>query len=123
MDEHIVTSRFRAERRAVVETAREMAEKGLVVGAAGNVSMRIRGEEMLAITPSRKAYHDLGAEDIQIIDFEAGPVEGDALPSVESLVHIGVYRARADAGRGGAHALGLRQRVGRGSPPAATGDR
>ena len=98
MSEYIVTGRFRAERRAVVEIAREMAEKGLVVGAAGNVSMRIRGEEMLAITPSRKSYDELGAEDIQVIDFEAGPVEGDALPSVESLVHIGVYRARADAG-------------------------
>ncbi len=98
MDEEIVTDRFRAERRAVVEAAREMADKGLVVGSAGNVSMRVRGEEMLAITPSRKPYQELGAEDIQIIDFEAGPVEGDALPSVESLVHIGVYRARDDAG-------------------------
>ena len=91
-------SRWDAERQAVVEVARKMHAKGLVVGSAGNVSMRIRGEEMLAITPSRKAYRDLTAEDIQVIDFEADPIEGDAIPSVESLVHIGVYRARSDVG-------------------------
>ena len=99
MDEDIVTSRFRAERRAVVETAREMADKGLVVGSAGNVSMRVRGEEMLAITPSRKPYLRSSARRTsRSSTSRPGPVEGDALPSVESLVHIGVYRARDDAG-------------------------
>lgn len=90
--------RWSTERRAVLAVARDLPEKGLVVGSAGNVSMRIPGQKMLAITPSRKPYSDLEEDDIQIIDFDANPVEGDAIPSVESLIHIGVYQARPDVG-------------------------
>lgn len=91
-------SRWLQEKQAVLETSREMARKGLVVGSAGNVSMRLERRELVAITPSRKAYSDLAVDDIQIIDFEAEPIEGDQVPSVETLMHLATYRARPDAG-------------------------
>lgn len=90
-------SQWQKEKKAVLEAAQKMVEKGLAVGTAGNVSQRLPPEgqrELLAITPSSRHYDLLTADDIQIIDFEAKPVEGNLPPSTEKLLHIGIYQAR-----------------------------
>ena len=90
-------SRWREEKKMVLEAAQKMLEKGLVVGTAGNVSQRLPpegGKELLAITPSSKHYDLLSVDDIQVIDFEAKPVEGDLPPSTETMLHICIYQAR-----------------------------
>ena len=90
-------SKWWEEKKLVLETARKMAEKGLVVGTSGNVSLRLKpegGRELLAITPTSRYYDLLTPDDIQIIDFEAEPVEGNLPPSVETMLHIGIYQAR-----------------------------
>ncbi len=92
-----MADRWLAERQEVLAISQEMARKGLVVGSSGNVSLRINGpEELLAITPSGRHYHDLTNADIQVIDFEAEPVQGDLIPSVETMMHVAAYRARPD---------------------------
>ena len=93
-----MSSAWRKEKEAVLHTSREMAQKGLVVGSAGNVSVRLGedGAELLAITPSRKHYADLTIDDIQVVDFEGEPIEGDLIPSVETMMHVAAYRARPD---------------------------
>ena len=78
-----------------------MVELGLTTGASGNVSMRLAASEppeLLALTPSRKAYSDLKDEDIVVADLDLEPVDGDLTPSSESLMHVGIYRARPDVG-------------------------
>jgi L-ribulose-5-phosphate 4-epimerase len=90
-------SRWLAEKNLVLEAAQKLLEKGLVVGTAGNASLRLPsegGRELLAITPSSRHYDSLGVDDIQVIDFQAKPVEGDLTPSMEARLHIGIYRAR-----------------------------
>ena len=90
-------SRWREEKKIVLEAAQKMLEKGLVVGTAGNVSLRLPPEgkrELLAITPSSRHYDLLGVNDIQVIDFETKSVEGELPPSIETILHIGIYRAR-----------------------------
>lgn len=92
-------SRWREARQSVLEAARNMLEKGLVVGSAGNVSMRLPpdGERpLLAITPSSRPYEELDIDDIQVVDFEAKTVEGDLAPSIETMLHAGIYEARPD---------------------------
>ena len=94
-----MTSRWREERKEVVETARRMAAMGLVSGSSGNVSMRLgpsEGRDILAITAAGVSYDGLGVDDIAIVDYELEPVEGDAVPSSESLLHVAVYRRRPD---------------------------
>jgi L-ribulose-5-phosphate 4-epimerase len=84
-------------RKIVLEAARKMAAKGLVVGTAGNISLRLPPEgerQLLAITPSSRHYDLLCIDDIQIIDFDAQKVEGNLRPSMETPLHIGIYRAR-----------------------------
>lgn len=88
---------WQPEKKQVLAAARKMIETGLVVGTCGNVSLRLPPEgnrELLAITPTSRYYDRLDFDDIQVIDFEAVPVEGNLPPSVESMLHIGIYKAR-----------------------------
>lgn len=88
------------ERSEVLGTARAMFETGLVTGTSGNVSMRIDsdniGVPLMAITPAATKYDEMLVDDIVVTDFEVVPVEGEAIPSSESLLHVRIYEARPD---------------------------
>jgi L-fuculose-phosphate aldolase len=87
------------ERKQVLEAARKMFHLGLVVGTSGNVSLRLPpedGRELLAITPSSRHYDRLTVDDIPVIDFDGEPVAGSLPPSMEAMLHIGIYQARKD---------------------------
>ena len=47
----------------LVEAAKQMAERGLVIGSEGNVSVRIPEEDRFLITPSSLPYTELAPED------------------------------------------------------------
>ena len=90
-------SQWREEKKAVLEAAQKMLEKGLVVGTAGNVSLRLEdpsGRELLAITPSGRYYDSLKVDDIVVVDFAGQRVEGDLKASIETVMHTEVYKAR-----------------------------
>jgi L-fuculose-phosphate aldolase len=89
-------SRRQEAKRQVLDTARKMEAKGLVVGTSGNVSVRIPDgkRQLLAITPTSRHYDTIGFNDIPIIDFEGKQVEGRLAPSVETPLHTGIYKAR-----------------------------
>jgi len=90
-------SKWQKEKKIVLEAAKTMLEKRLVVATAGNVSLRLPPEgdkHLLAITPSSRHYDSLRVDDIQIIDFETKSVEGNLPPSMEAKLHIGIYEAR-----------------------------
>ena len=69
---------------------------GRSIGTGGNVSVRIEGEDALAITPSSMDYLALDPEDICIYSFDKEPIAGEHVPSVEMAMHIAVYRNRPD---------------------------
>ena len=84
-------------RKTVLETALEMCRKGLVVGNSGNISFRLSPEGsrgIMAITPTSRHYDTLIPSDIPIIDFDGRTVDGKLKPSVETPMHIAIYRAR-----------------------------
>ena len=86
-------------RTAVVEAARELASNGLVSGSNGNVSVRIDQQgspPLIAITPMGIPYSDLKDRDIVVCDYELDVVEGELVPSSESLLHVGIYSRRED---------------------------
>jgi L-ribulose-5-phosphate 4-epimerase len=88
---------WESEKKEVLEAAQRMAEKGFTVGSSGNVSLRIKesgGRELVAITPSGRYYDSMKADDIVIVDFEGQRVEGELAPSIETMLHIGIYKAR-----------------------------
>lgn len=86
-----------AAKQQVAEVARKMADLGLVSGTSGNVSARLL-DGLMAITPMGKSYEGMSADDIVVVDGNLYPVEGDSMPSSESLLHTAIYVARADVG-------------------------
>jgi L-fuculose-phosphate aldolase len=52
------------------------------------------GRELVAITPNNLCYDLMCAEDIGIVDLEGQLVEGDVTTSIETMLHIGIYKAR-----------------------------
>ena len=94
-------SAWSAEREALLSVAQRMASGGLVAGASGNVSMcleRNGDDGLLLITPSQQPYDRMKSEDLVVVDFAGDLVEGELMPSTETLTHVGVYRARSDVG-------------------------
>jgi L-fuculose-phosphate aldolase len=87
------------EKKIVLEAKKHISEKGLVLGNMGNVSLRIAdtdGKKLVAITPSGRYCDSLNLDDIVIVDFEGKCVEGKFKPSVETMLHIGIYRVREE---------------------------
>jgi len=83
-------------KRLVLEYSQALARKGYLVGTGGNLSVRIEGEAALAITPSNYDYLKMTRDDVCILDFDLNALEVGRKPSVESALHAGVYRVRAD---------------------------
>ena len=84
-------------KQQVAEVAGRMAELDLVSGTSGNVSARL-SDGLMAITPMGKSYEGMTADDIVVLDGDLNPVEGDLMPSSESLLHVAIYAARPDVG-------------------------
>lgn len=90
-------SAWEAEKKTVLEAAKKMSEWGLVVGTSGNISLRLEdpgGRGLVAITPNNLCYEDMSVDDIGVVDFEGQLVEGQVTTSIETMLHLGVYKAR-----------------------------
>lgn len=83
---------FTESAKRVCENAKRMAKEGLTIGTGGNVSTRILGTELIAITPSGISYNQMTFEDIIIVDLNGNTIEGNHLPSFETPMHTLMYR-------------------------------
>lgn len=89
---------WESEKEDVVKAAQRIASKGLVAGTSGNVSVRIndpQGKSLLAITPSSRAYESMTVDDIVVVDPEGKRVGEELTPSIETMLHVGIYRVRS----------------------------
>ena len=87
---------FSTAQQQVVETAHRLVQQGYLMATGGNLSMRIPDRQAFAITPSNYDYLQMTADDVCVLDFRLGAIEGDRKPSIESGMHAGIYQARAD---------------------------
>ncbi len=84
-------------RKAVLDCILDLMDKGLILGLGGNASVRIEGKDCIAVTPSQRAYAELTPDEICVVDFDLNPVVDNGLqPSLESAMHISVYKKRLD---------------------------
>lgn len=84
------------ERQEIVDACLVMADKGLVVGTAGNVSIRVG--DMVAVSPSGVDYQDMSPADVCVVDMDGNSIDGDLLPSSETPLHLSVYNSNAEVG-------------------------
>lgn len=84
-------------RKNVLNAGLAILNSGMVIGPWGNLSMIIQEDELMLITPTGGLeYQDLEADDIPILDFEGNVIEGTTNPSVETPLHLAIYKARPD---------------------------
>ena len=81
-------------RREVVETCRRAVEDRLVIGTAGNVSVRVG--DLVAVTPSGLDYGQLTPELVGVHELDGTAVEAPLKPTSELPMHLAVY-AETDA--------------------------
>jgi L-fuculose-phosphate aldolase len=79
-----------AEREGVAAAARRLAAAGLVLGTAGNIS--VRSGERVVVTPTGAALRELDADEIAVVDLDGTQVHGPRPPTSELQLHLGIYR-------------------------------
>lgn len=84
------------EREEIARACKNLSAAGLVVGTAGNVS--IRAGDLVAVTPSGLDYAELSAADVGVHRLDGTPVEAPLAPTTELPLHLAVYRAYASTG-------------------------
>ena len=88
-------------RAGVVQACRELAQTGLVVGAAGNVSER--SGELVLVTPTGARLAALTEDELAVVDLAGTLVDGPLLPTSELPLHLAVYRNFAAGAVGHTH--------------------
>ncbi len=79
----------------LVDYGRQIYERGLVVGAGGNISTR--EGDVVWMKPSGFAMDDMGPDDLCGMDLATGKqLEGPHKPTSEVNMHLGVYRVRPE---------------------------
>ena len=81
-------------RDAVVAVCRRAAEEHLVVGTAGNVSVRV--DDLVVITATGAVFGELGRSEVVVVDRSGAVHDGDLEPTSELDLHLGIY-ASSDA--------------------------
>jgi L-fuculose-phosphate aldolase len=91
------------EREAVAAASRHLAERGLVIGTAGNISAR-RGD-LVAVTPTGADLGTVTAKMVTVIDLDGEVVDGDLAPTSEVPLHTGIYAGTNAVAITHAHAM------------------
>ncbi|CAI9407251.1 class II aldolase/adducin family protein [Nocardioides sp. T2.26MG-1] len=83
----------------VAETGRRLAAAGLVIGTAGNVSLRFDGPSgpEVAITATGVVLADLDPAGVSVLDLDGRRLAGDLAPTSELELHLDALRERGGA--------------------------
>jgi L-fuculose-phosphate aldolase len=84
-----------AARRDLHDTLLRMVSDRLVVGSAGNASVRLADGTMVVSAGGRR-YHQLVPDDHPVVDIDTGAVRDGLPPTSELALHLAVMRAFDD---------------------------
>jgi L-fuculose-phosphate aldolase len=80
---------MQAARAEVAALCQRLVSEKLVVGTAGNVSIRVG--DKVAISPSGFDYLSLTGDEVAVVDLAGNQIEGDYKPSSEVMLHLAIY--------------------------------
>lgn len=83
----MAVSQLPREREEVAAASRRLAAAGLVLGTAGNVS--VRAGDLVAISPTGAVLGELEADAVAVVGLDGRPVEGSPAPTSELDLHLG----------------------------------
>lgn len=81
-------------KKQIIKYGEIIDEKKFSPGTSGNLSIRYK--DKILITSSGSSNGSLTYDDIILVDFDGNILKGDKKPSSEKLVHIEIYKKRAD---------------------------
>lgn len=84
-----------AAREQVAAACARLAAEGLVVGTAGNVSVRV--DDHVVVTPTGGVFGEMRADDMAVVDRSGQAVDGPLAPTSELALHLLLYD-RMEAG-------------------------
>ncbi|NNH72602.1 class II aldolase/adducin family protein [Nocardia uniformis] len=84
------------ERAQVAAASRRLAEAGLLIGTAGNVSLR--AGDLIAVTATGTVLADTTADQVTVVDLDGSVIAGNLAPTSELQLHLGIYREFPSAG-------------------------
>lgn len=87
---------FDEARKEITHTCRELARTGLVLGTAGNVSVRVCQEgapDTYAITATGADFAAMEPEHVVLVDADGTRLDGASKPTSELSLHLGLYRS------------------------------
>jgi ribulose-5-phosphate 4-epimerase/fuculose-1-phosphate aldolase len=80
----------------LTKAGKRLHERGLVVGTSGNISARIPSTDKIMIKPSGACLRRLKPESWVTIDLQGKKVKGDLPFSLETPIHLAIYKTRKD---------------------------
>jgi len=99
----------RKHREEIVRYGRTLHERGLVAAMDGNLSVRLKDEQIL-VTPTCVSKGNMRSADMVVVDMEGQRVSGRRNVTSEIGMHLLIYRMRPDI-----------QAIVHAHPPTATG--
>ncbi len=87
---------FTSSKELVVATCHTLLERGYLKATEGNVSVRVPGRALFAVTPSNYDYAMMQPDDICVLDYDLRRVSGTMKASIEAGMHAAVYQQRPD---------------------------
>lgn len=83
-------------KQLIVESGKRMAGSGLTVETWGNISFRDKETGLVYLTPSAMLYDTIVEDDVVVCRLDGTIVEGERKPTIETDMHLSVYRNRED---------------------------
>jgi L-fuculose-phosphate aldolase len=83
-------SALERERSDVTAACHRLARAGLLVGTAGNVS--VRTGDLVAVTATGAVLAEITAAQVTVVDLDGTVVAGELAPTSEIDLHLGAYR-------------------------------
>ncbi len=82
----------------IVKTAHHIYNKDMILGKAGNISILDENNKFMYITASGTDFKSLSHEDILKVNLDdlSYVSHGDRVPSMETNLHVNVYKKRSD---------------------------
>lgn len=94
---------YGTERAALADAGRRLATGGLVLGTAGNLSVRVG--EHIVVTASGTDLGALTPDQLSVVDENGAVLAGDPKPTSELPLHLALYRRTDAAAVAHAHAM------------------
>ena len=83
-------------KQLIVESGKRMSGSGLTVETWGNISFRDKQTGLVYLTPSAMLYDTNVEDDVVVCRLDGTIVEGERKPTIETEMHLSVYRNRED---------------------------